>query len=997
MTDVASRDTPSVATRVTSTRLVGRSDELAQLEGALADAAAARPSLAFVAGESGVGKSRLVAELEERARVLGAHVLHGEAIELGEGELPYGPVVGALRALARDGDDVLDDLGPGVRTELARLLPAIGPGEDASLSGADPSRAQARLFEALLELLARLGEEDPVVLVLEDLHWADPSTRAFVAFLARSLCHERVLVIATYRVDELHRRHPLRPLLAELERDSHVVRLELPPLTRDEVASALQDILGEPPSPPLVDRLYARTEGNPLFLEEVLAAGTDGRGTLPATLRDALMVRIDRLGEDAQEVLRVLAVAERADHRLLAEASALDPPALRAALRDAVASHLIVAGADARHAFRHALLREVVVDDLLPGEREGLHLALARALEARADGAQVAAGIAFHYSAAGARPAALAASVRAAQAARDIHAHGEEATLLERVLELWEHVPEAEALVGMDHVGLLTRAAEAHGYAAEHARAEALGRAALEELDEARDPHRVAGLLEHLALWLWRQGRSDDALATAQRGLDLVAAGEPTCERARLLAWWAKTRMLQGRYREAEKAGREALAAAEAVGDLAAATNARNALGVSLIHQDVVEEGAAILREAMRVARAADRPADVTMSGVNLADALQLAGRLDEARAVAAEVTTEGQRGGYLDDCLRLTVVELAIEAGDWAEADAWMPTRERRDLSLEVATLELRRAELALGRGEHAAAAQGLERIADLVADSGEAQFHGVFGVLRAELRRRGGDLDGARAAIDEALDRIEFCTEDAMRLARVAALGVAVEADRAQRGRDLGDTEEARRALLDVQDYLLRVEAAAAEGRPLESAWLADARASAARARDEDDPELWASAATTWEGLGRCVPALTARWRQAEALVLRDDREAAARVAAGALDVARRRGAHHLEGELEALVARARLRVPDGVSAAAPANGAGDGDEGEDPFGLTPRERQVLGLVARGATNREIGSQLFMAEKTASVHVSRILAKLDVRSRTQAAAVAHRLGLAG
>ena len=983
-----------MATRVTSTRLVGRSGEVAQLEGALADAAAARPSLAFVAGESGVGKSRLVAELEDRARTLGAHVLHGETIELGEGELPYGPLVGALRALARDGADVLDDLGPGVRAELARLLPAIGPGEDPSLLGADPSRAQARLFEALLELLARLGEDEPVVLVLEDLHWADPSTRAFVAFLARNLCRERVLVIATYRVDELHRRHPLRPLLAELERDSHVARLELPPLTHDEVASALEDILGEPPSPALVDRLFARTEGNPLFLEEVLAAGTDGRGTLPATLRDALMVRTDRLGEDAQEVLRVLAVAERADHALLAETSGLDAPALRAALRDAVASHLIVAGADGRHAFRHALLREVVVDDLLPGEREGLHLALARALEARAEGAQVAAGIAFHYSAAGDRPAALAASVRAAQAARAVHAHGEEATLLERVLELWDHVPEASELVGTDRVGLLTRAAEAHGFAAEHARAEALGRAALEELDETHDPVRVAGLLEHLARWQWRQGRSDDALATAQRGLDLVAEGEPTCERARLLSWWAKTRMLQGRYREAAAAGREALDVSEAVDDLPAATNARNALGVALIHQGLVEEGSGILREAMRTSRGADRPTDVSMSAVNLADALQLAGRLEEARGVVAEITTEAERGGQLSDYLRLTVVELAIEAGDWAQADAWMPTRERRDLSLEVANLEMRRAELALGRGQHAAAAAGLERIADLVADSGEAQFHGVFGVLLAELRRRGGDLDGARAAIDEALDRIEFCTEDAMRLARVAAVGVVVEADRAQRGRDLGDAEETRRALLDVQDYLLRVEAAAAEGRPLESAWLADAQASAARARGEDDPALWNAAAAGWEALGRCVPALTARWRQAEALVVRDDREAAGRVAASALDVARRRGARHLEGEIEALVARARLRLPDGVPAGAGADGPAE--QSEDPFGLTPRERQVLALVARGATNREIGAELFMAEKTASVHVSRILAKLDVRSRTQAAAVAHRLGLA-
>ena len=359
-----------------------------------------------------------------------------------------------------------------------------------------------------------------------------------------------------------------------------------------------------------------------------------------------------------------------------------------------------------------------------------------------------------------------------------------------------------------------------------------------------------------------------------------------------------------------------------------------------------------------------------------------------------AEITAEAERGGHLSDYLRLTVVELAIEAGDWAQADTWMPTRERRDLSLEVANLEMRRAELALGRGQHAAAAQGLERIADLVADSGEAQFHGVFGVLLAELRRRGGDLDGARAAIDEALDRIEFCTEDAMRLARVAAVGVVVEADRAQRGRDLGDAEETRRALLDVQDYLLRVEAAAAEGARSSRPGSRTREASAARAAGEDDPALWDAAAAGWEALGRCVPALTARWRQAEALVVRDDREAAGGVAASALDVARRRGARHLEGELEALVAPGAPAAADGVPAGAGADGPAE--EHDDPFGLTPRERQVLApgrprrdepRDRRGALHgREDGERPRLADPGQARR-----AQPD-----QAAAVAHRLGLA-
>src|SRR5690348_7728693 len=226
------RHTGPVATRVTSSRMVGRTAELQQLEDALADASSGRPSLAFVAGESGVGKTRLVSELLRRAEAAGAHVLSGEAVELGEGEVPYAALMAALRPLSRDGHPSLDALHPRDRAELARLLPGLAgaaPGVDDS----PDTPAQGRLFEAVLALLDRLASEAPVVLALEDLHWADPSTRAFVAFLAHSLCRERVLVVLTYRVDELHRRHPLRPLLAEIERDPAVRRITLQPLTRD--------------------------------------------------------------------------------------------------------------------------------------------------------------------------------------------------------------------------------------------------------------------------------------------------------------------------------------------------------------------------------------------------------------------------------------------------------------------------------------------------------------------------------------------------------------------------------------------------------------------------------------------------------------------------------------------------------------------------------------------------------------------------------------------
>src|SRR5918997_4977734 len=266
---------PTMANRMTSARFVGRAGQLAELEAALHDAAGKRSSLVLVAGESGVGKSRLLDELIGRGRELDALVLAGDCVELGEGELPYAPLIGALRPLLRDGHPAFDSLPDPLRGALAAVLPGFG---NVAASGEAP---QASVFEALLALLEALAQEHTLLLVIEDLHWADSSTRSFLRFLSLTLCSERIIVVGTYRSDELHRRHPLRPLLAELARDPLAHLVELERLSRDEMAEQLEDILGTRADPGLVERLYSRSEGNPLFTEELLAVGLDGRGTLP--------------------------------------------------------------------------------------------------------------------------------------------------------------------------------------------------------------------------------------------------------------------------------------------------------------------------------------------------------------------------------------------------------------------------------------------------------------------------------------------------------------------------------------------------------------------------------------------------------------------------------------------------------------------------------------------------------------------------------------------
>jgi tetratricopeptide (TPR) repeat protein len=916
-----------MATRVTSTAFVGRAAELAELEAAWRDAAAGRPSLAFVAGESGVGKSRLLGELDRRVTAAGARVLAGDCVELGAGELPYAPIVAALRPLVRvEADPALARLPPGLRSELAAVLPGLGA-MPPTRGAEPPGAAQGRLFEALLALVDELSAAEPLVLLVEDLHWADSSTRAFLAFLARSLCRQRVLLVASYRADELHRRHPLRPLLAELEREPRSRRIELEPLTREELADQLAGILGAAPPPDLAARLWLRSEGNPLFTEELLAAGLDGRGGLPPTLRDALMVRTERLPAGAQEVVRVLAVGHRLDHELLADAGGLDARELRDALREAVAAHVLEAS-DGTYAFRHALLREVVEDDLLPGERTQLHLALARAMERRAAdggaGAHLAAGIAHHYQEAGDRPAALAAAVRAAEAAERVHAHGEAANLLERALELWELVPEPERVAGRDRIELLVRAGRSRALRNEPARAETLLRGALELLDPAADPERAATVMERLAHAQWHHGRQEVSLETTARALELLAGGGPSPARAALMSWQAKAYMLMGRYRRAVEWAGDALAVARAAGDRVSEGRALNAHGVAAMSLGDVDDGEAALRRAMAIARELDLVEELSTAYINLADGLHQAGRSRQAAEVLREGIEVKERATGRTTWMRLTLAEILLDTGGWDEVERLLPPSDGRLQGTTALFAELMRAALALHRGRDADAAGPLERAAAAAGDNLEPQFTGPLGALDAERHRRAGDLAAAAAAVDLALDRILCCTDDGTRVARVAAAGVDVQADAAQRARDRGDREGAAAAAARAEELAAYVGAAAMEGpdQRLAAAYLASARADLARAQGADGPDAWRAARAAWTAVGRPPLAAHAALREAEALVAAGSRDAARAPLADALDAAQALGAGRLAREARNLAARARLRL-DGEG---PEAGAGE-----------------------------------------------------------------------
>ena len=531
-------------------------------------------------------------------------------------------------------------------------------------------------------------------------------------------------------------------------------------MTRDELAEQLADILGAPPAPDLLERLWTRSGGNPLFGEELLAGGRDGRGAAPDTLRDALMLRAERLSEPAQELLRLVAVGERLDHPLLEEVSGLGPRALRDALREAVEGHILVAPDDDVYRFRHALLREVVVGDLLPGERSALHLTLARALDLRIaedSDAQLAAAVAHHFAAGGDEPGALAAAVRAATAAERVHAHGEAAALLDRALELWDRVPDAEALAGMDRVTALGRAADAAGAIGDPGRQLALLERALTGLGARPDPHRAARILESTARAQRHLNRSEASIATLERALALLETSGDDADpssRAGLLSGLARALMIVGRYDGAAAGARQALGAAAAADLPRIEGQARNTLGFSLAMTGDVDEGAAELREAIRIAHEHDSLSDLAEGYDNYADMLHIVGRSAAARDVIAEGrrVVEGRRPSAMM-WLDLKLAEIAFDVGEWELCEEVLPAARPWTGTQTRLGLLLRRAALAGGRGDHAAASELLAELEPLAADSSEPQLLGPLAVLDGRValpqgRPRCGARRGRRRA---------------------------------------------------------------------------------------------------------------------------------------------------------------------------------------------------------------------------------------------------------
>src|SRR5215472_9364419 len=553
MSDPSGMLIQEMSRRGTSPVLVGRAAEMAALEAALDTVRQGGPAALLIGGEAGVGKTRLIGEFTASARRSGGQVLVGGCLELGVDGLPFGPFTAMLRDLVREiGADEIVGMLPGsgrAIRELARLLPELAgvsapasapAGAEITGAASGPlaaGEARARLFEEFLTLLERLAEQRPLILVVEDAHWGDRSSRDLLAFLIgyqRSL--RNVLIVVTFRSDELHRTHPLRPLLAELARIDWVERTELPRLSRGQAEELAAAVLGRVPDRGLTDDLYERAEGNPLFTEELLCC-PEGCDAIPGSLADLLLQTVRRLPEETQDVLRVASAGSGSTgHLLLARVTGHAEDQLNAAIRPAVTANVLVTTADG-YAFRHALIREALHEDLLPGEHSGMHTRYALAIDAEptlvSDG-RADIEKAHHWYSAHNTPEALTSAWQAsAQASRAV-AHAERLVLLARVLELWDHVPDAAERIGADHVRVLEEATAAARDAAEAKRGLAFVESALTEIDEATAPVRVALLLRERHMFRKDLGVPDDS-ADLDRALSLVPEAVSRPARTKLL------------------------------------------------------------------------------------------------------------------------------------------------------------------------------------------------------------------------------------------------------------------------------------------------------------------------------------------------------------------------------------------------------------------------------------------------------------------------------
>ena len=974
--------------------LVGRVDELRTL----CDLVGLGPTAGgavVLGGDAGAGKSRLVAELSERARSQGWRVLVGHCLDFGDSSPPYLPFSEALGRLATDSPADAESL-LAASPAIARLLPAqrLLTESDRAM---EPTGRTA-LYDALHGALTQLSADTPLLLIIEDVHWADQSTRDLLRFLFARQFASRTAILATYRTDDLHRSHPLRAALAEWTRLSGVTRVQLAPLTDAESRQLVRALHSRPIPEPELLRILLRAEGNPFFIEELVAAATVG-GALPTDLADLLLVRLEQIGDDSRLVVRAASVAgRRMSHELLACGAELDNAALDAAVRVAVEANILVALGDDGYGFRHALLAEAVYQDLLPGERVRLHAAYAAALAShRVQGS--AAELSRHARASHDLITATRASIEAGDEAMRVGGPEDALHHYELALELLgdPHVAAGVAAdpEAPDRVTLVVRASMAAAAAGHPYRAIALSEDELAALPTDAPKLARVRLIHAIASTALILDTNLDLLGMTTEAVQLMADEPPSSMRAHVFNIHARANADRSRDDEAIRWATEALAMAQSLQLAEVATDATLLLArldERAGNPDAAE--AAMIKAIAEAASAGEQMAE--LRGLyNLASLDYGQGRLTQALELFQQAAAKARDNGrpWAQYGLEATVIGgiVAFVSGDWELAERIIDSTGQTPPEQAQVMLDAVALEVAAGRGE-ISWLDALPRVRTWWPRDGLIAI--TSGGAAIELYGYLGDIDAATAAYDEVVTSVAQIWQGNRFGARVrlAALllgqlaNAASEASAAERERLVRRGDELAKSALEV---VASIRHNGPEGR----AWAGRVAAENARLHwlgggADSTPEsglieAWQQSVTAFGAFGHVHETARSRARLAAVQRAAGYIAEAKMESEAAHEVAERLGAQPLLRELGGLTGRDAAAVRSVVK--------------RESQVLTPREQEVLALVATGRSNRDIAGQLFISAKTVSVHISNVLAKLEATSRTEAVAVARRRGLLG